>query len=313
MPGPRLPLRSSSIAICLTFTLAACGNGGDGSGQNGPSANGGGELSIAQLKEGATLVSLIPAQSQLPVGPGPFTFGLVTSGGDLLTGGAPQVFLATDETSRVIGPFTASFHRFTAFERFPNSAPRTPLTGFYSVDVDVPRPGNWLFAGVAEEGATHSVGTALVTVTEGPQAGQVGTEALTTATPVATTDEGRRKICTREPPDAMHYISLDDALQNGKPTVVNFGTPLLCTSRMCGPVVDEQLAVFEAVGPDRANFIHVEVYPERDQERPAPVFLEWGFDTEPITLVIDGEGMIRSRFEGPVTADQIQAALDPLL
>ncbi|MBA3551325.1 MAG: hypothetical protein H0W27_00440 [Actinobacteria bacterium] len=310
MPARRLSRLSSSIAICLAFLLAACGDGGD---QNGTGSNGGGESSIAQLKEGATVVSLIPAQSQLPVGPGPFSFGLVTSDGDLLEGGSPQVFLATDETSRVVGPFTASFHRFTAFERFPNSAPRTALTGFYSVDVDVPGPGNWLFAGVAEQGATRSVGTALVTVSDGPQAGQVGTEALATATPVATTDGGRRKICTREPPDAMHYISLDDALQNGKPTVVNFGTPLLCTSRMCGPVVDEQLAVFEDVGPDRANFIHVEVYPERDQERPAPVFLEWGFDTEPITLVIDGEGMIRSRFEGPVTADQIQAALDPLL
>jgi len=42
--------------------------------------------------------------------------------------------------------------------------------------------------------------------------------------------------------------------------VVNFGTPLLCESRLCGPVIDEQILVFQKYGPGQANFIHVEEF-----------------------------------------------------
>jgi hypothetical protein len=111
----------------------------------------------------------------------------------------------------------------------------------------------------------------------------------------------------------MHYISLDAALGSGRPTVVVFATPLLCSSRMCGPVVDEVLDVYERVGPTRANFVDVEVYPQRDSKRPAPEFLRWGFQSEPWVLVIDRAGIIRGRFEGPVVAAQITDALQPLL
>ena len=48
----------------------------------------------------------------------------------------------------------------------------------------------------------------------------------------------------------MHYISLYDALANGKPTVACFGTPLLCASQLCGPTLDEQILAFQ----DGASF-----------------------------------------------------------
>jgi hypothetical protein len=307
MRGRQHPYHLTARILTLALAAAACG------GEPGEGPDGSAEGSIAALSEGTTEVSLINAQSELPTGESLYTFGLVTSDGGLITEGSPQVYVARDESSAALGPFPATFHEFTAFERFPNDAPRTALTGFYAAEVEIPSPGNWLIAGIAEDQSATRVGTSFMTVPEGPLAGQVGTEALSQATPVATTDDGRREICTREPPDPMHSISLDDALENGKPTVVNFGTPLLCTSRMCGPVVDEQLAVYEDVGPERANFIHVEIYPERDQMKPAPEFLEWGFRSEPVTLVIDREGVIRARFEGPVTADQIASALEPLL
>jgi hypothetical protein len=111
----------------------------------------------------------------------------------------------------------------------------------------------------------------------------------------------------------MHAISLDDALTNGKPTVVSFATPLLCQSQLCGPVVDEQLLVYQKVGAQTANFIHVEEFPERDASKPAPAFLAWKFTTEPWVIVIDKKGTIRSRFEGTITAAQIEEALRPLL
>lgn len=120
-------------------------------------------------------------------------------------------------------------------------------------------------------------------------------------------------IDTREPPTPMHSISLDRALGNGLPTVVVFATPLLCESRMCGPVVDEVLRVYDEVGTARANFVDVEIYPSRDTNKPAPAFVRWGFESEPWVLVVDRSGTIAARFEGPVTAPEVLAALGPLL
>jgi hypothetical protein len=140
----------------------------------------------------------------------------------------------------------------------------------------------------------------------------VGSEAKPLATPVATTAAGRKKICTRDPACPLHEISLDDALKAGRPTVVNFGTPLLCSSQICGPVVDEQMVVADKVG-DRASFVHVEIYPSRDASKPVKALTEYGFTTEPWLLVVGRDGVIRARYEGPVTAGQIETALRPLL
>ena len=130
--------------------------------------------------------------------------------------------------------------------------------------------------------------------------------------PVATTAAGRKKICTREPACPLHTISLDDALAAGRPTVVTFATPLLCSSQMCGPVVDEQMVAADKLG-GKASFIHVEIYPSRNTAKPARTFLQYGFTTEPWLLVVDRDGVIRARHEGPVTAGQIEDALRPLL
>ena len=132
---------------------------------------------------------------------------------------------------------------------------------------------------------------------------------------------GIEEICTRTPVDRMHYISLDEALGNGKPTVACFGTPLLCMSRLCGPALDEQILAFQKIGKDRANFIHVEEFlPGPDKQPPtatlenvSPAFKAWGLETDPWIFVIDRGGVIRFRSLGPITAPEIEAALEPLL
>jgi hypothetical protein len=50
------------------------------------------------------------------------------------------------------------------------------------------------------------------------------------------------------------------------------GYDMLCPSRMCGPVVDEQMVAFQRIGTSKANFIHLEIYPQRDTYKPAPLF-----------------------------------------
>lgn len=307
--------------VGLALVAAACG-GGAGGGQSQPTparCAPPATTCIGLLRQGATQVSLLAAQSQVVTGTSLLTFGLVTEEGQLLTGGAPEVWVAPDERSEPLGPFRASFHQFHPDPK--SRAPRSPITGFYAARVEVPRPGTWMAAAVAEVQGKRLVGVLGFEATDGPVPAQVGTRAIPARTPVATTQRGLREICTRPPPDPMHYISLDEALRNGKPTVVVFATPLLCQSQLCGPVVDEVLAVYRQVGPERANFIHVEIYlPGRDlkpppatEENASPAFRAWGFHTEPWVVVVDGKGTIRARFEGPVTADLIAEALEPLL
>jgi cytochrome oxidase Cu insertion factor (SCO1/SenC/PrrC family) len=172
--------------------------------------------------------------------------------------------------------------------------------------------GNWIVV-VRDTVAGRAVEAAATIAVRDHQVAAVGSAALSEKTPVATTETDAAKIDTRQPPTPMHYISLDDALRNGKPTVLVFATPQLCETRLCGPVVDEVLAVYGRVGVARANFVDVEIYPTRDSHNPAPEFLRWGFQSEPWVLVIDRNGVIRARFEGPSNAAEIQSALNPLL
>ena len=315
--------RTVLLGLTLLLLAAACSGGANPS--PSPSSTGiqpgpGRPDSITGLTRGAAEISLIQAQSELTTGKNLFSFGLVTQNGQLIEGGSPEVWAAPDPASKALGPFRATFYRFTADLRFKDNAPRSEITGFYVANVDLPTPGTWDMAVVAATGAQRAAGTARMKVVATPDAPAIGSRAISVKTPVATTPAGLRQIDTRDPPDTMHYVSLDRALVNGKPTVVVFSTPLLCTSRMCGPVTDEVYAVFFKLGT-RANFIHVEEFlpgpsltpPPPTEANQSPPFKAWHLVTEPWVFVIDRDGIIRARFEGPVVASEIEAALRPLL
>ena len=291
-------------ALGLGGVLAACG---------GPKSKGAAPAagSIQALQANAEQLSLLGAQSQLAVGSGLFTFGLATPEQQLVTSGSPAVYLAKDQTGAALGPFPTRWYELNAYRASGDKSPRSPLTGFYGAEVKVPSAGNWLVAATIDLNGRRAAGQGAIAVVEGGVAA-VGSKAKPERTPVATTLAGRKKICTRDPACPLHTISLDRALRSGRPTVVTFATPLLCESRMCGPVVDEQMAVASRHG-GKASFIHVEIYPARDVNKPAKAFLDWGFKTEPWLLVIDRHGVIRARFEGPVTAGQVDDALGRLL
>jgi hypothetical protein len=300
----------------VLLVATACGGGGS-SPKPIPPAPG----TIGELLQGAQRGSLL--SSDTPVKPGKITFAfdLTTQTGGVVTGGGPQVHVAPNATARVLGPFPATWYEFTAYDKTHDRSPRSQLPGTYSVDLDIPSSGNWQVAVAGDSGSAKAVWTGTLFVTDGPVPAEIGSKAISVRTPVATTEAKLKQICTREPPDHMHAISLDMALKNGKPTVVSFATPLLCESQLCGPVVDEQLLASEETGPGKANFIHVEEFlpgpdlkpPPPTAENASPAFKAWKFQSEPWVVVIDRGGIIRARFEGPVVAAQIEQALQPLL
>jgi hypothetical protein len=257
--------------------LAACGarTGGATGGPARTTSDG----TLRGLVADVPQLSILAAQSQLPVGRSRYAFGLTGPTNALVERATPEVWFARDQSSKPLGPFGASWVDMKAYEATKDRSPRSELKGYYVAEVNLPSAGKWLAVAMVDVASQRAAGQGSIEV--GNQlVAPIGSTARSGASPVATDAKGLAKICTRDPACPMHSISLDKALSNGKPTVVSFATPLLCASRMCGPVVDEQLQAFKAMG-DQANFIHVEIYPGRKTDQPAPLYNAWGLKSEP--------------------------------
>jgi hypothetical protein len=91
--------------------------------------------------------------------------------------------------------------------------------------------------------------------------------------------------------------------------VLVFATPLLCQSRVCGPVVDVAAQVQHRFG-SRVAFIHQEIYRDNDVAKGfRPQVAAWRLPTEPWTFVIDRRGVVRERFEGALSARELERAV----
>jgi hypothetical protein len=114
------------------------------------------------------------------------------------------------------------------------------------------------------------------------------------------------QLDTRRPP-AEDLLKDDLADVLGKrPVVLTFATPLLCKSRVCGPVVDVVEQV-RASAPDGVAFIHQEVYNDNQVNKGLrSQLVDWRLRTEPWTFVIDRAGKISARFEGAFSAGELQ-------
>ena len=115
------------------------------------------------------------------------------------------------------------------------------------------------------------------------------------------------EIETRVPPDSMHDIDFAD-VRGKRPAVLLFATPALCTSRVCGPVVD----VAEQVKRDHTGdvaFIHMEIYENNTPPKLRPQVEAFNLPTEPWLFVVDCDGRIDSRIEGAFSVSELTDAV----
>jgi hypothetical protein len=114
------------------------------------------------------------------------------------------------------------------------------------------------------------------------------------------------------PEPALYQMTVAEALESGRPTVVTFATPAFCTSRLCAPVVDSVKSVYAGLR-DEANFIHIEIYQSFDPFVYVPEMDEWRLQSEPWTFVLDRDGTVVQRFGGPVSPQELESVLGPLV
>ena len=123
------------------------------------------------------------------------------------------------------------------------------------------------------------------------------------------------EIDARDEPDpAMHELTVAAALEQGKPFIVAFSTPAYCTSRVCGPVMEEIVEPLHMGYVGEVNFIHIEPYDlqrarDGDGLFPVPALAEWGLQTEPWVFVIDRDGQVAGKFEGIMGYDEVDEVL----
>lgn len=120
------------------------------------------------------------------------------------------------------------------------------------------------------------------------------------------------------PDPELHRWTIADAVKQGRPALVLFGTPAYCTSQFCGPEVEE-LQRFAAEYPDRAVYIHIEIWKEY---RPPDVQVvnraaaDWllrnGDMTEPWLYLIGADGIIADRWGSLFDPADVAAALEAL-
>ena len=93
--------------------------------------------------------------------------------------------------------------------------------------------------------------------------------------------------------------------------IILFAAPGYCTSRMCGPEYEIMKKLFNESKGKNVNFVHVEFYsdPATPQRRPVAAASEWNLRTEPWFFVVDAQGKISARFEGPTGLNELEEAL----
>ncbi len=268
---------------------------------------------LTDIPEGPVLT---PAVSLLEKGTNRVGFALLDAARTQLSGAQVALYVARPDGTGVRGPFVARSESLAVESGFASrSTTEDPdsAKSVYVADVPFKRSGKMTVSAITRlDGRLMRTAPAAVTVgAAGATPPAVGDRAIAIDTDtVASAGGDLASIDTRIPPaPELHRENFRDVLAK-KPAVLLFATPQLCQSRVCAPVVDVALQVKSAVGEDVA-FVHQEVFKENKVELGVrPQLGAWRLRTEPWTFVVDREGIVRSRFEGPVSVEELRRAVD---
>jgi hypothetical protein len=118
-----------------------------------------------------------------------------------------------------------------------------------------------------------------------------------------------RLTSSPDPDPALHKTRLDEAVSNGKPSVLLFATPGYCQTRFCGPAYQVASELQREYG-QRVNFVYVEIFsglpdPATTNWRASEAAAAFGLESEPWLYLIDAEGTVVYRLEGLFTTDEV--------
>lgn len=313
-----------AAAIALATLLIACGSDLPARTDSGPTA-------AAESVPAAPAVHpparLIPAESPGEVNP-------ILATKTLEVGRQRVAFLLVGQDALIKLPTAevAAVYRGTDGERIAEKATAVyqpwpyGIRGAYTAELTFDQPGPWrldIAVAAADFAASTRLDVAIVEQSPVPALGS--RPPLSRTKTLADVDEVAQLTTDYTPDPDLYRLSVADAVQSPRPAVIVFASPAFCVSATCGPQVDAVAELKDAY-PGQADFVHVELYDDPQaiqgdlsQARFSPAVAEWGFSALPHWLneswvfVLDGQGIVRQRFEGFATRRELAAALQEVL
>jgi hypothetical protein len=264
---------------------------------------------------------LAPTGSLFVTGKNRLGFGLFTASRAQIADASAAVYIAPAGGGEAQGPFVAHYESLAVDSPYlsetTSSDPDAAKT-LYVADVPFDKPGKYEVLGMARlddrlVAATSAAPELVVVPKKDDPVPAVGESPPRIHTPTEAEVAGDlSKIDTRAPHDDMHKVDFADALGQ-KPVVLVFATPLLCQSRVCGPVVDVTAQV-EDEYRDKVDFIHMEIYNDNEINKGTrPQVNAFGLPSEPWVFAIDKNGKVAARMEGAFSVKELQAAVKQAL
>ncbi len=314
------------MAALSIVALVAVGCGGEDEPEEATGSDAAPDVAEFPAPDGRTLEEIAAeegAESELVVAPAAqvfragsnrFGFGVFTVGREAV-GDAEVAIYAARPNKPAVGPFPAAVETLepdAAFRSETTSTDPDAATVVYASEIELDGKGEWrLMALLKEEGGSLTY-AAIPSAVVGafPEVPAEGEKAPVVSTPTAEDAGGDlTKIDTRQPPSTMHEEDLEDVVGT-KPVVLLFATPALCSSRVCGPVVDIAEEVKSERGQEAA-FILQEIYKDNVVEKGLrPQVEAYGLPTEPWLFVIGADGKVHTSIEGAFSKGELEAALD---
>jgi hypothetical protein len=299
-------------ALLLLLLLAACGQ----------------PAQPAAPTAAAGPVQPVFAFSEAVVGPNRMALGLVRDGSPVNDPGARvrlRFFDLSDTAAQPQGETDATYYGRGLPAAVYVAYPSFTRAGEWGVEVTTTLSGQ----------AEPSVSRLRLEVREESAAPNVGQRAIAvkTLTPADVPDPSY--LSSGKVEDlSMYQVSLDQALNSGKPTALLFATPAFCRTAVCGPSLEVMQALQKQHG-EQVNFIHVEVYrhpfgesfraqeelfrklaeenraatPEERNAGLSDAMAAWNLPSEPWLFLIDAKQTIVARYEGGITEDELGPAL----
>lgn len=298
-----------AAALVLAACSIAAGCGGSSSAQEEPDAT---TLENAKTLEALWRapgedVAIVPGTADFGPGSVRFTFLVIDGQGRVVTRPTAKVWLAKQLNAAPFAETTAKSEPIGV----NGNEPGEPQAVFVS-HLPLDKAGKyWVLAQPVGGRKIQAVGN--VVVKSKPAAPDLGAAAFPSKTPTLANATLKQLTTSTKPDPELYRSSVADAVAAKKPFVFVLATPKYCTSRTCGPVVDVVSAVRRKHANSGIRFIHAEIYKDNDPTKGENTWVrEWKLPSEPWIFLVGADGTIKERFEGTVSVDELDAAVDKL-
>ncbi|MGB0389264.1 MAG: TlpA family protein disulfide reductase [Ardenticatenaceae bacterium] len=178
---------------------------------------------------------------------------------------------------------------------------------------DFPAAGNYgVRAIVTNQEGKRIENQAILAVKEAAEAPDIGD--IPPRSNTRTLDEAPIEELTSAGPyiERFYEMSVADAIDGNKPAIIAFSTPAYCTSALCTPVMQTLETVSQELG-DQVNVVHVEVWRDFANQKIEPAIEEWNLPSEPWLFILNADGTIGARLDGPVSPQELREVMADLI